>query len=304
MEPQRFHNHLPPPPVVNVPEARVPTDLDEYLFDLNGFVIIKGALSKAEVADANARIGQIPRSLPRKGWHGWVQREDHPEHRGISYQQVYELGGTFERMIDHPNWINYVTRFVGGHDCFDYHHGPLFIDENFYTIRGPGEAIPLHAGGHDRAKRMSFGYHNGRFQCNQINVLVAFSDIGPGDGATMVIPGSHKSNVIHPYFLRPNRQDEWGDGGGASVDGVPGAIEVHMEAGDAIIFVDATCHGSAKRVNNGERLISVYRYGSSWNRTRWGYHASPELLARANPFAKKIINPQDYVRPPGTEARW
>jgi len=301
---QRFHNHLPLPPHVNVPEAKVPTDLDEYLFDLNGFIIIRGALSKEEVADANERIKQIPRSLPRSGWHGWVQREDHPEHRGISYQQVYELGGTFERMIDHPSYINYVARFVGGHECFDYHHGPLFIDENFYNIRGPGEAIPLHAGGHDICKRMAFRYHNGRFQCAQINVLIAFSDIGPGDGATMVIPGSHKSNVFHPYFLRPNRQDEWSDGGGGSVDGIPGAIEVHMKAGDAIIFVDSTCHGSAKRVNPGERLISVYRYGSSWNRTRWGYHASPELLARANPLARQIIHPQEYVRPPGTAARW
>ena len=300
MEP-RYHNHLPPPPVVNVPGAPVPSDLDEYLFDLNGFIILRGVLTPEEVADANARIDAIPRSLPRSGWHGWVQRENHPEHRGISYQQVYELGGVFERMIDHPKYINYVLRFTGGHDCFDYHHGPAFIDENFFTIRGPGEAIPLHAGGHDISKRMSFRYHNGRFQCAQINVLMAFTDIGPGDGATMVIPGSHKSNMIHPAFLK-RTGNEWETGG--SVDGVPGAIEVHMKAGDAIVFVDATCHGSAKRVNPGERRISVYRYGCSWNRTRWGYHASPELLARANPFARKLIHPQDYVRPPGTAARW
>lgn len=300
----RFNDHHIVPPRIEFPNARIPSDLDEYLFDLNGFVIIRGALTPEEVADANARIDTIPRSVPRAGWHGWVQREDHPEHRGISYQQVYELGGALERMIDHPSWINYVLRFVGGQDTFDYHHGPLFIDENFYTIRGPGEAIPLHAGGHDSCKRMSFHYHNGRFQCSQINVLTAFTDIGPGDGATMVIPGSHKSNIVHPEFLKKRDKNEWGDGGGGSVDGVAGAIEVHMKAGDALVFVDATCHGSAKRVNPGERKISVYRYGSSWNRTRWGYHASPELLARLNPFARKLVHPQDYVRPPGTPARW
>lgn len=300
---QRFHAHNTTPPVVGFPGAAIPTDLDEYLFDLNGFVILRGVLTPEEVADANARIDQIPRSVPRGGWHGWVQREDHPEHRGISYQQVYELGGVFERMIDHPRYINYVNRFIGGHDSFDMHHGPMFIDENFYTIRGPGEAIPLHAGGHDISKRMSFRYHNGRFQCSQINVLTAFTDIGPGDGATMVIPGSHKSNMIHPEFLKKT-VNEWGDGGGGSVDGVAGAIEVHMKAGDMLVFVDATCHGSAKRINAGERRITVYRYGSSWNRTRWGYHASPELLARVNPVARKLIHPQDYVRPPGAPMRW
>ena len=303
MEP-RFNDHHIAPPRLEFPNARVPSELDEYLFDLNGFVVVRGALSAAEVADANARIDQIPRALPRLGWHGWVQREDHPEHRGISYQQVYELGGAFERMIDHPNYLNYVLRFIGGHDCFDYHHGPLFIDENFFTIRGPGEAIPLHAGGHDICKRMAFRYHNGRFQCAQINVLIAFTDIGPGDGATMVIPGSHKSNMIHPEFLKPKPASEWGEGGGGSVDGVAGAQEVHMKAGDAIVFVDATCHGSAKRINPGERRISVYRYGSSWNRTRWGYHASPEILGRVSPYARKLIHPQEYIRPPGTAARW
>jgi hypothetical protein len=301
---ERFHAHHTQPPKIEFPNARIPTELDEYLFDLNGFVVIRGALSKEEVADCNARIDTIPRALPRLGWHGWVQREDHPEHRGISYQQVYELGGAFERMIDHPSYINYVLRFLGGQDTFDYHHGPLFIDENFFTIRGPGEAITLHAGGHDRCKRMQFRYHNGRFACGQINVLIAHTDIGPGDGATMVIPGSHKSNIVHPEFLNPKRGDEWQEGKGGSVDGVAGAQEVHMKAGDAIVFVDATCHGSAKRANPGERKISVYRYGSSWNRTRWGYHASPEILARVNPYAKKMINPQEYVRPPGTPTRW
>ncbi len=304
MEPLRFHGHNTMPPKVELPDARIPSQLDEYLFDLNGFVVLRGVLSPEEVADANARIDTIPRSLPRLGWHGWVQREDHPEHRGISYQQVYELGGAFERMIDHSNYINYVLRFVGGQDTFDYHHGPLFIDENFFTIRGPGESITLHAGGHDIGKRMSFRYHNGRFQCAQINVLFAFTDIGPGDGATMVIPGSHKSNMVHPEFLNPKRGEEWQEGKGGSVDGVAGAVEVHMKAGDAIVFVDATCHGSARRINPGERRIAVYRYGSAWNRTRWGYHASPELLARVNPFARKLIHPQEYIRPPGAPLRW
>lgn len=302
-ERQFYAHHLAPLEVAH-PEACVPTDVDEYLFDLNGFLLLPGLLSAEEVADANARIDAIPRTLPRSGWHGWVQRENHPEHRGISYQQVYELGGVFERMIDHPRYLNYVLRFIGGQDTFDCYHGPAFIDENFFSIRGPGEAIPMHSGGHEGCKRTAFHYHNGRFQCGQINVLTAFTDIGPDDGATMVIPGSHKSNLIHPAFLRRNRHQEWSDKGGGSVDGVEGAIEVHMKAGDAILFVDSICHGSARRVNSGDRRISVYRYGSSWNRTRFGHHASPDLLARLNPLACKLVHPRDLLRPPGAAMRW
>jgi hypothetical protein len=302
--PPRFHDHHITPLEVAHGDARVPTDLEEYLFDLNGFLILRGVLSHAEVAAANALIDQIPRSLPRGGWHGWVQRENHPEHRGISYQQVYELGGVFERMIDHPAYLNYVLRFIGGQGTYDGWHGPAFIDENFLTVRDPGEAIPLHSGGHEGCKRTAYHYHNGRFQCGQVNVLTAFTDVGPGDGATMVIPGSHKSNIVHPAFMQTDRVKDWSEDGGASSDGVAGAVEVYMEAGDAIIFVDATCHGSAKRVNPGERRHSVYRYGSAWNRSRFGYHASPELLERLNPRARKLVHPREYVRPPGTPARW
>jgi hypothetical protein len=277
------------PPQIRFPDRPAPTDLEEYLFDLQGFVLLRGALEAREVAACNACVDRIPRSLARNEWFGWIQREDHPEHRGISYQQIYEAGEPFERLIDHPSYINHVLRFVGGQGTFDEHHGPLFIDENFFSLRGPGEAIPLHSGAHERCKRTQYGYHNGRFQCGQVNVLIAFTDIGPGDGGTMVIPGSHKSNIVHPAFLRRDG-NPWGEGPGGSADGVPGAVEVHMAAGDALVFVDACCHGSARRSNPGERRIGVYRYGSPWNRTRWGYEPSKALLGRLNPFARSVVS--------------
>lgn len=147
---------------------------------------------------------------------------------------------------------------------------------------------------------MEYRYHNGRFACGQINVLIAYTDIGPGDGGTMVIPGSHKSNIIHPAFLRTDRDKVWGDDGGGSAEGTEGAIEVYMQAGDALVFVDSTCHGSARRVNPGERRICVYRYGSAWNRTRWGYEPSEGLLDRLNPFARELVRIQrrGAPRPP------
>ena len=165
-------------------------------------------------------IDAIPaRSCARGGWHGWVQREDHPEHRGISYQQVYELGGVFERMIDHPRLPELsVPLRRRPRDPRPTITVPLAIDEAFFSIRGPGEAIPIHSGGHELASRTGYRYHNGRFLCGEVNVLTAFTDIGPGDGATMIIPGSHKSNMIHPAFLRRDRSHEWSNEGGGSAE--------------------------------------------------------------------------------------
>ena len=77
-------------------------------------------------------------------WHGYVHREETESSRGIALQQIYEAGERFERLIDHPSWIGKIRRFIGGEGTFDYHHGPLFIDENFASLRGLGEAIGLH----------------------------------------------------------------------------------------------------------------------------------------------------------------
>ena len=60
-----------------------------------------------------------------------------------------------------------------------------------------------------------------------INKVTHF--IGPGDGASMVIPGSHKSNIIHPEFGQAAMKTETG----TSVDGITGAVEVYLNAGDA-----------------------------------------------------------------------
>lgn len=265
------------------------SELDQYLFDLRGYLILKNALSKTEVAEMNATLDSLS-IAEQGGWDGWVHAHSFGGKDGTNYQQIYEAGPAFERLIDHPSWIEKVKTFVGGEGTFDWNHGPLFIDENFANIRGPGEAIGLHSGGHCGTKRTQFRFHNGRFQCGQINILMALNDIGPGDGATMIIPGSHKANFQHPQF----EQFRMKQGQLTSLDQVEGAVEVHLEAGDALLFVDAISHGSAERKNPGQRRITVYRYGPSWGFFRHPYRPSPELLERLTPERKQIVWPHAH----------
>ena len=158
--------------LVNEHRASIPacTEMERYLFDLNGYLILRNALSPRRWLPATP-----PMTSSRR----------------------------------RPSWYAKAIHFIGTDDPenFDGHHGPAFIDECFGTIRGPGGAQRLHSGGHVGTIRTRFRYHAGRFHCGQINVLMAFTDIGPGDGATMVIPGSHKSNIRHPQRpLLPRRR--------------------------------------------------------------------------------------------------
>ena len=263
-----------------------PSERENYLFDLRGYLVLKQALSPAEVAACNAGIDAIL-PIEEEEWVGYVHGHSFKDNDGVNLQQIYEGGPAFEWLIDHPSWLEKVKHFVGGEGTFDWNHGPLFIDENFANIRGPGQAIGLHSGGEVGLKRTQYRYHNGRFQCGQINILMALTDIGPGDGATMVIPGSHKANFPHPDFEKHKMRSQE-----ASVDNVEGAVEVHLQAGDALLFVDCLSHGAAKRVNPGQRRIIVYRYGPSWGNFRHGYTVSPSLLQRLTPTQRQIVQPQ------------
>lgn len=263
------------------------SERDIYFFDLRGYIIVRGALSAAEVKDLNDAADAIPRLAPGE-WYGPMQAHTYGTKDGLNYQQIYEAGAPYEKLIDHPAWIEHIKTFVGGQNNFDAHHGPLFIDENFINFRDPGEAIGLHSGGDCGCKRNQYRVLNKQFMVGQVNALIALRDVGPGDGATMVVPASHKQNFMHPDLAKHVMKPE-----GASGDNCEGAVEVHLNAGDVLIFADTLMHGSAKRVNPGQRRIVVYRYGPSWGFFRHGYRPSRELLARLTPERRKIVWPHE-----------
>lgn len=266
--------------------AAATTEMEDYLFDLNGYLILEGALSPDDVAACNDSydVMQATGANPN----GPVVIHDPGRQEGLTFLQLYEGGPVWERMIDHPSWFDKAVHYIGTDDPenFDGHHGPAFIDECFGTIRGPGGAQRLHSGGHVGTIRTQYRFHAGRFHCGQVNVLVALTDIGPGDGATSVIPGSHKSNLRHPQTVPLDKR-----GDETSMDDITGAQEVHLKAGDALMFVDAIMHGSARRTNPGERRVAVYRYGPSWGYFRHRWRPSQALLDRLTPRQRQIVNP-------------
>jgi hypothetical protein len=265
--------------------------IDKYLFDLNGFIVIQNALNKSEVKACNKIIDKL-KKLKHNEWEGYVHGHNYGGKEGLNLQQIYEAGKPFEKLIDHPSWINHMLEFVGGDGTFDHQHGPLFIDENFVNVRGPGDAIGIHSGNHEGTQRGHYRYENGKMHSGQVNILVALTDIGKGDGGTVVIPASHKANFKHPEFDQ-NRMLKGGKVSHAAF--MTGAKEVYLKQGDALLFVDSLCHGSAKRANKGERRVVIYRYGPSWGFFRNPYRHSKQLLKNLNKFQRQIVMPHEKV---------
>ena len=268
--------------------------IDKYLFDLNGFIVIQNALNKSEVKACNKIIDKL-KKLKHNEWEGYVHGHNYGGKEGLNLQQIYEAGKPFEKLIDNPSWINHMLEFVGGDGTFDHQHGPLFIDENFANVRGPGDAIGIHSGNHEGTQRGHYRYENGKMHSGQVNILVALTDIGKGDGGTVVIPASHKANFKHPEFDQ-NRMLKGGKVSHAAF--MTGAKEVYLKQGDALLFVDSLCHGSAKRANKGERRVVIYRYGPSWGFFRHPYRPSKQLLKKLNKFQRQIVMPHEKILMP------
>ena len=265
--------------------------IDKYLFDLNGFIVIENALNRSEVKACNKIIDKL-KKLKHNEWEGYVHGHNYGGKEGLNLQQIYEAGKPFEKLIDHPSWINHMLEFVGGDGTFDHQHGPLFIDENFANVRGPGDAIGIHSGNHEGTQRGHYRYENGKMHSGQVNILVALTDIGKGDGGTVVIPASHKANFKHPEFDQ-NRMLKGGKVSHAAF--MTGAKEVYLKQGDALLFVDSLCHGSAIRANKGERRVVIYRYGPSWGFFRHPDRPSKQFLKNLNKFQRQIVMPYEKI---------
>lgn len=268
-------------------EPKHPTPLDDFLFDLRGYLVLENAVEPSLIADLNDAFDNFP-PLQRGEWWGNAQRRDYTDDTGFELHNCVEVGEPFERLIDHPGYINYLRHYCGEEKS--YVEG-LFIDECIASIRKSGGHHPVHSGGYQGALRGRYLYQNGVFRCGQCNIILALADIGPGDGPTMVIPGSHKSNFPHP--LAGNYA------AGDRMDTLEGAIPVYMKKGDALLFVDGLMHGGSSRTNlTGERRVTIYRYGAKWATTRYGYQYSQALLERLTPERRHILQPIPPLRPP------
>jgi hypothetical protein len=263
------------------PEPRIPTELDDFLFDLRGYLILRNAVNQELLTELNRSFDEFP-DLEDGQWLGNAQRRGGDKGEYVLHNCV-EAGEPFEALIDHPSWIEYVKRYAGGID--DFMSG-LFIDECVASRRWTGGYAPIHSGGYQAPTRTVYAYRDGAFRCGQVNIILALTDIGPEDGPTMVVPGSHKSHFPYPGVSGDHMAD------------IEGAAPVCLNKGDALLFVDAMMHGSDSRRVPGERRVTIYRYGPAWGATRYGYVYSDELLVRLTPERRRILQPITPRKPP------
>ncbi|MCL4862220.1 MAG: phytanoyl-CoA dioxygenase family protein, partial [Caldilineaceae bacterium] len=189
--------------------------------------------------------------------------------------RVWDADPRFARFLDHPVVVPYLVEFLGE----EYRH----IDNDLYYT------YPGYGGGHwHRGVRAHPTGHvvEGKFVCPMVKVFYCMTDVGPGEGEFVVIPGSHKAQFKLEYESR--------------VD-LPGQrIFDDVRTGDIIIFNEALIHNGRPNPSQKTRKTIIVNFGRKEAGVWRGYRPKPETLAAVTPNQARILtneNPDFWKEP-------
>ncbi|GFH54080.1 hypothetical protein CTEN210_10556 [Chaetoceros tenuissimus] len=235
------------------------SEAERYLFDLNGYIIIRNVLTPEEVAAANAVIDKHQAEM--------IERKEDALRNAVKGTKMYgngtgrkDLGGVlewgedskiFKSILVHPRLLPLFHGILGKGYRMD--HLPFLIAQD----KG-AEGFALHGGTVDCSTGMynpelAYTCHNGFIRSALLACSVVLTDHDPGFGGFCVVPGSHKSNFKMPEGM---------------VDGEKYSEFIQQpatKAGDVVLFSEGTVHGALPWTQDTQRRVCLYRFSPATN---------------------------------------
>lgn len=271
----------------------------KYMFDLNGFLVLRNVLSPEMIAAANAaidkheatelheRAGQLRTSA--------LYGRESEALKGDGKTGRKDMGGMlgwpkpdcdpFRDVLAHPEISPALIELLGVGYRLD--HSPLLISQE----KG-AEGHTLHGGAVTEAGEpawtLAYDFRNGQMRNQLLTVCMQLRDAGPGDGGFCVVPGSHKSNYPVPPAMADLAEPELN----AFVQ------QPELYPGDVLIFTEAVLHGTLPWTADHTRRTVIYRFAPAGTAYGRGYY--PEWPASAYEGAteaqKAVLQPPFHPR--------
>ncbi len=205
------------------------TPEEAYLFDLNGYLILREVLPRDLVRDLNGEIDRVEAlsneeaaalGAPR----GYYREEG--DQLPVDYScPLLKCGEVFERLIDWPATVPSVEAMIGE---------PTRLDALHLLVRQSGRSTVFHHGYSELLSYSEFAVTNGEFKCVSVKIGYALTDVAVENGCFAVIPGSHKSSYANPYHLEEPDETH------------PLVQACPCKTGDAVIFSEDLTHGAVQ----------------------------------------------------------
>jgi hypothetical protein len=234
----------------------------QFAFDVVGYLHLRGALTPAEVGELTAWTEAT------EGIDVDALNADEPDgkrhqlNRPVS--RVIDADVRFARLLDHPVVTPFLTEFLGE----DYRH----IDNDLYYT------YPNYAGGHWHRgvpPHPTGHVEDGKFICPMVKVFYCLTDVGPGEGEFVVIPGSHRAQFKIETKGR--------------VDLPSQHIFDKVKAGDIILFNEALLHNGRPNPSTKTRKTIIVNFGRNSARVWRGYAPKAATLAQVTDAQRAIL---------------
>ena len=221
-----------------------------YLFDLHGYLHLRNVLSAEELAAARAAAERYVDSPPDQLPEGF--RVD-----GRRYEHGFAFDRALERLTMHPATWPIVTELTRGRPRLV--SGTLQINA---AATDQVQPLRLHCARDDYGwDAIRYEVRDGRIFCDHTVVFPYLTDVHPGDGGLVVVPGSHKSLFERPPELFNNGVLE-------TLEQLPAGVEnITPRAGDMVVMNELVTHGALPWTpRDRRRLILVLRYMPQYSR--------------------------------------
>jgi ectoine hydroxylase-related dioxygenase (phytanoyl-CoA dioxygenase family) len=241
------------------------TELERYLFDLQGFIVVENALDSEQIAGLQELLDKQ------------IAIQNQPESTRLRFDCLLSWGKPYRDLIDNPRITPYLNELLGTQFRLDH-------DYMHIVRQGAGPiGSQLHGGATPYDPCQYYIFNQGRMYNGLTAVAYEFNDVYPGDGGFACVPGSHKSNFRFP--------EAW-----QNLEIPSSCVQaVTVKAGSAIIFTEALTHGTFPWKGKQQRRTLFYKYSpqpSAWARYYYNANEYPDLT----------LEQRQILRTPGLSA--
>lgn len=215
-------------------------ELERFLFDVNGYLVIEDVLSAGETAELSRLIDEC--ALPEVDQDSGLGKIPGGG-AGAEGAGFLEWGTQFCNLLDHPKIMPALRLVLGEGFRIDHFWGS--------SMEKGADALRLHGGIVPFGQTDYYFARGDKLYNGLTNVAWNLVDSGGGHGGFMVLPGSHKASFQLPQEM----VDAEEHGFGVTVP--------EAKAGSVTIFTEAVLHGAAGWKASHQRRTLFFSYSPS-----------------------------------------
>ena len=200
------------------------TPEQRYFFDATGFLHLEKVLEGGELQKVQDAVERYVRTPADELPPGFAARNG-------GYSHGFAFDKHLEALTVHPRVWPIVKELTGDKPRFA--SGTLSINTHERK-----SVVPLHCARDSWGPQTPrYSCENGRIYCDYFIAFYYLTDVYPGDGGLVVVPGSHKCGLPCPEgFFVPERE-------GIDPDPHPALLNITPKAGDVVIISELLTHG-------------------------------------------------------------